>query len=139
MKLQLNINLSQVFILNFYDIKQFQELVASDEILEKSYVSVSVDAGFKEGYNLTHGLTSTVDILNKIHNNIDKIVQKNKVLDVNTTYLLTTYNCSLEEIYQSIKDLSSIKVNTLRFSFPQVPRNYDYNQKGNIFIKDKKN
>lgn len=119
--------------------KQFQELVASDEILESSYVSISVDAGFKDGYNLTHGLTSTVDILKKIHNNIDKIVQKkNKVLDVNTTYLLTTHNCSLEEIYQSIKDLSSIKVNTLRFSFPQVPRNYDYNQKGNIFIKEKK-
>ena len=65
--------------------------------------------------------------------------KKSNKVDINTTYLLTTFNSSIEEVSKSIDDLSSLGVNTLRFSFPQVPRNYDYNQKGNIFIKDRKN
>ena len=64
-------------------------------------------------------------------------IEKNSKVDVNTTYLLTTYNSSISEISKSIDDLSNLGVDTLRFSFPQVPRNYDYNQKGNIFIEDR--
>ena len=62
-------------------------------------------------------------------------IEKNSKVDVNTTYLLTTYNSSISEISKSIDDLSNLGVDTLRFSFPQVPRNYDYNQKGNILLK----
>jgi len=119
--------------------KKFLDLASRPDVKEKSYISVSVDAGKKESYNLTHGLTSSVDILKKIYKNIEKVqTKKNKVIDINTTYLLTTHNCGLDEISASINDLSNLEVDTLRFSFPQVPRKYDYNQKGNIFIEDKK-
>ena len=119
--------------------KKFLDLASRPDVKEKSYISVSVDAGKKESYNLTHGLTSSVDILKKIYKNIEKVqTKKNKVIDINTTYLLTTHNCGLDEISASINDLSNLEVDTLRFSFPQVPRKYDYSQKGNIFIEDKK-
>ncbi len=118
---------------------KFLDLASRPDVKEKSYISVSVDAGKKESYNLTHGLTSSVDILKKIYKNIEKVqTKKNKVIDINTTYLLTNHNCGLDEISASINDLSDLGVDTLRFSFPQVPRKYDYSQKGNIFIEDRK-
>ncbi len=118
---------------------KFLDLASRPDVKEKSYISVSVDAGKKESYNLTHGLTSSVDILKKIYKNIEKVqTKKNKVIDINTTYLLTNHNCGLDEISASINDLSDLEVDTLRFSFPQVPRKYDYSQKGNIFIEDRK-
>jgi MoaA/NifB/PqqE/SkfB family radical SAM enzyme len=117
---------------------KFLEMVSWNHIKEKSYISVSIDAGFKESYNVTHGITTSVDILGKIYKNIKKIqTVKNKVIDINTTYLLTVHNCSLEEISKSIEDLQALEVDTLRFSFPQVPRKYDYKQKSNIFIEDR--
>jgi len=119
---------------------KFLDIISDKNIRDKSYVSISIDAGRKESYNLTHGIKSSLNILNKIYQNIEKIQKiKNKNVDINTTYLLTKYNSSIEEISQSINDLSSLGVDTLRFSFPQVPRDYDYNKKGNIFIEDRKN
>ena len=118
--------------------KKFLTLVSQKNIREKSYISVSIDAGFKESYNITHGITTSVDILRKIHENIKNIQNiKNKVIDINTTYLLTIHNSSLDEISKSIDDLQSLGVDTLRFSFPQVPRKYDYKTKTNIFIQNR--
>ena len=118
--------------------KNFINLIANNNI-PKSYVSISVDAGFKENYNSTHGIKSSKDILSRIYDNIHKLIEnKTENLDINTTYLLTTLNSSEEEISKSIRDLSNLKVDTLRFSFPQVPRNYDYSIKDNIFIEDRK-
>lgn len=118
--------------------KNFINLVANNNV-PKSYISISVDAGFKESYNRNHGIETSKDILSRIYDNLYKLIEsKAKEVDINTTYLLTTLNSSEEEISKSIKDLSELKVSTLRFSFPQVPRNYDYNAKENIFIKDRK-
>jgi MoaA/NifB/PqqE/SkfB family radical SAM enzyme len=117
---------------------KFLEIISDKDIKNKSYVSISVDAGLKESYNLTHGIKTKVDVLSQIYKNISSIQKKkNPKVDLNTTYLLTIYNSSILEISKSIDDLTSLGVGTLRFSFPQVPRNYDYNQKGNIFIKDR--
>jgi MoaA/NifB/PqqE/SkfB family radical SAM enzyme len=118
--------------------KKFLSLVSQKNIRDKSYISVSIDAGFKESYNITHGITTSVDILGKIHDNIQKIQNiKNKAIDINTTYLLTVNNSSLDEVSKSINDLQSLGVDTLRFSFPQVPRKYDYKVKTNIFIENR--
>ena len=118
--------------------KKFLNLVSQENVRDKSYISVSIDAGFKESYNITHGITTSVDILKKIYTNIQNIQNiKNKVIDVNTTYLLTVHNSSLKEISKSIDDLQSLEVDTLRFSFPQVPRKYDYKKKTNIFIENR--
>jgi MoaA/NifB/PqqE/SkfB family radical SAM enzyme len=118
--------------------KKFLSLVSQKNIRDKSYISVSIDAGFKESYNITHGITTSVDILGKIHDNIQKIQNiKNKAIDINTTYLLTVNNSSLDEVSKSINDLQSLGVDTLRFSFPQVPRKYDYKAKTNIFIENR--
>ena len=114
--------------------KKFLEIVSDKNIRDKSYVSISVDAGAKESYNLTHGITTKVDVLSKIYKNIESIQsRKNSKVDVNTTYLLTTYNSSISEISKS-DDLSNLGVDTLGF-FPQVPRNYDYNQKEIFLLK----
>ena len=118
--------------------KKFLSLVSQKNVRQKSYISVSIDAGFKESYNITHGITTSTNILKKIYENIQNIQNiKNKVIDINTTYLLTVHNSSLEEISKSIEDLQLLKVDTLRFSFPQVPRKYDYKQKTNIFIENR--
>ena len=45
---------------------KFLEIVSDKNIRDKSYVSISVDAGAKESYNLTHGITTKVDVLSKI-------------------------------------------------------------------------
>ena len=42
---------------------KFLEIVSDKNIRDKSYVSISVDAGAKESYNLTHGITTKVDVL----------------------------------------------------------------------------
>jgi len=118
--------------------KKFLSLVSQKNIRDKSYISISIDAGFKESYNITHGIITSVDILGKIHDNIQKIQNiKNKAIDINTTYLLTVNNSSLDEVSKSINDLQSLGVDTLRFSFPQVPRKYDYKVKTNIFIENR--
>ena len=42
---------------------KFLEIISDETIRDKSYVSISVDAGKKESYNVTHGIKSTLDIL----------------------------------------------------------------------------
>ena len=118
--------------------KRFVSLVGNENIVDASYITISVDAGIFKNYNLTHGLDSNVNILSKIYNNINIIMKnRSKKLDVTTTYLLTTFNSSKKEIEQSIKDIRDLGVQTHRFSFPQVPRGYNFEQKNNIFVKNR--
>jgi len=50
---------------------KFLDIISDKNIRDKSYVSISIDAGRKESYNLTHGIKSSLNILNKIYQNIE--------------------------------------------------------------------
>ena len=103
-----------------------------------SYLTISLDAGFSESYNKTHGILSSKDILSQIIENI-KIIKSLKIknLNIGATYLVTKANNSREEIENSIKICNEIGIETLRFSMPQIPRGYSLIEEENIIIQEK--
>ena len=118
--------------------EKFINLISGNEINKKSYITVSLDAGYNESYNITHGIKSKAKVLSKIYNNIEAIMKKkSKNIDVGGTYLITKANVSENEIKQSIKDVNDLGIQTLRFSFPQTPRGYDLDAKEDIIFKER--
>lgn len=118
--------------------KKFTEIIANNNIEKSSYLTVSIDAGFPESYNKTHGVKTTVNILNRIYKNIENVAKhKDKKLDLTSTYLLTTHNSSKAEIMQSIKDIINLGLQTHRFSFPQIPRGYNLKGDDDLIIKER--
>lgn len=113
--------------------------ILSDNPLEPgSYLTISLDAGFPESYNKTHGIISKKNLLSQIIENI-KLIKSLKIknLNIGCTYLITTANNSNEEIRESIKICNEAGVETLRFSMPQVPRGYNLSNEEDIIIKEK--
>lgn len=112
------------------------------DIREKSYFSISIDAGTNQSYNIVHGVKNlNAKIYDQVFENIKKLVfsrDKNQSsLDISVTYLLTEYNNSIEEVTKFIEDFKGIGVDLIRFSFPQLPRGMD--EEDNKFILNRKN
>ena len=119
---------------------ELMEVLSSDKIVDKSYVTVSLDSGFSKSYNLTHGIKTTKDVLARVYTNIEKLSKiKPRNLNIGSTYLVTKVNFSKDEIIESIKKVNDLGIDTHRFSFPQVPRNYSLEGEQDIIIRDKKN
>ena len=104
-------------------------LLSSEKIAETSYLTVSVDGGDDKSYNAAHSLTPKVKVYNRVIDNIKKITsisKNNKVkLDLSANYLVTKVNCAKEEIFSGIENLINAGVDSIRFSFPQLPRGTD--------------
>ena len=138
-----SINNKQIIGIHTKLLKISPELISvlsNNKIVDKSYITVSIDSGFSKSYNLTHGLKTTKNILAQIYTNIEKL---NKIkpdnLNIGSTYLVTKVNFSKDEIIESIKKVNDLGIDTHRFSFPQVPRNYNFEGEQDIIIRDKKN
>lgn len=103
-----------------------------------SYFSVSVDAGTNESYNKVHGVSNLkAKIYDRVIDNIKNITKarsKTKVpLDLSITYLVNNINNSSDEVLKHINDFRDAGVDLIRFTFPQVPRGYEYGE-GDLFI-----
>ena len=120
--------------------KALDKILADTPLQPGSYLTVSLDAGFPESYNKTHGIISSKNIFTQIIANIKNIKSLNiKNLNIGCTYLVTSANNSSEEIKESIKICNEIGVETLRFSMPQVPRGYNLSEEEDIIIREKTN
>lgn len=96
---------------------------------EKSYFSVSIDAGDAISYNRTHGLPDSAQTYNAVMENIRSLSGVNKrsktKLDITANYLLTRANSDPRTVEKGIKKLIEAGVDVVRFSFPQVPRGFE--------------
>ncbi len=127
-----SINLGQVIGIHSKLIKISDNLVnllSSNKIVDTSYLTVSVDGGDDKSYNMAHSLTPNVKVYNRVIENIKKITSKSKnnsiKLDVSSNYLVTNVNCSKNEVSKGIDNLIEAGVDSIRFSFPQLPRGID--------------
>lgn len=100
-----------------------------------NYITVSVDAGSSQAYNSTHGLPNGAKLYGKVLENIRRLVtarnEHNAKLDISANYLITLSNASNEEAENAIRDLTEAGVDSIRFSFPQIPRGFQ-STKGTI-------
>ena len=102
------------------------KILSSDNIAKTSYLTVSVDGGDDKSYNLAHSLTEKVKVYNRVIDNIKKLndasVNSKNKLDLSANYLITKVNCSRDEVFKGVDNLINAGVDSIRFSFPQLPR-----------------
>ena len=114
---------------------RFINLLTSGLAPQRSYFSVSVDAGSGPVYGKVHGAPLNVTLYEKVLRNVARLSEKRAKtgvkLDMSATYLVTTENNYLEEAENFIRDFQNVGVDLLRFSFPQVPRG-EINEDGTI-------
>ena len=107
------------------------DILTDNKIQKTSYITISLDAGDNESYNKTHNLGIKSKIYDRVLNNVEKLVQNKKQnssdIDISINYLVTLFNNESSLVEKAINDLVSIGVNSLRFSFPQLPRGMDSN------------
>jgi len=127
-----SVNLGQIVGIHSKLIKISERLVSiltSDKVAETSYLTVSVDGGDNKSYNLAHNLSEKVKVYDRVIANIKKLTDlfasKKKKFDVSANYLVTKNNCSKDEVYNGIVNLINAGVDSIRFSFPQLPRGTD--------------
>ena len=105
------------------------DIITSDKLVKTSYMTISVDGGDDKSYNLAHNLSLKVKLYNRVIENIKKITSISKLkkvrLDISANYLITKKNCAKDEVFNGIKDLVDAGVDSVRFSFPQLPRGTD--------------
>lgn len=105
------------------------DIITSDKLVKTSYMTISVDGGDDKSYNLAHNLSLKVKLYNRVIENIKKITSISKLkkvrLDISANYLITKKNCAKDEVFNGIKNLVNARVDSVRFSFPQLPRGTD--------------
>ena len=104
-------------------------LLSSKKIEKTSYLTVSVDGGDDKSYNSAHSLTPKVKVYDRVIENIKRITTTSKSnnvkLDLSANYLVTKVNCGKDEVLRGIENLVNAGVDSIRFSFPQLPRGID--------------
>ena len=108
------------------------KLLQSQHIREKSYVSVSVDAGTNGGYNLVHDTQPYAKLYDRVLENTARIGNARNTgggkFDISATYLVCGLNSQEEEIRKFVSDFKGAGCNLIRFTFPQPPRGKVWNR-----------
>jgi sulfatase maturation enzyme AslB (radical SAM superfamily) len=102
------------------------ELLSRGDIVYSSYMSLSIDAGSNEAYNLVHGVKSKAKLYDKVLQNVQKLGEANRLnnnkLDLSAAYLINVHNNQNDEVKNFIDDFKKAGCNILRFTFPQPPK-----------------
>jgi MoaA/NifB/PqqE/SkfB family radical SAM enzyme len=100
--------------------------LSSSRVKEKSYISISVDAGTNTSYNLVHGIKGGARTYDRVLRNTEEIgiARRNGgyKFDMSATYLVCGLNNRAEEIMKFVADFKYAGCNLIRFTFPQPPR-----------------
>ena len=100
--------------------------LAAPTIMAESYVTVSFDAGSQQSYNDTHSIKSKANIYAKVLANIRRLSDARRgsgaSLDLSANYLITRVNNDSRIVETGVRDLIDAGIDTIRLSFPQVPR-----------------
>lgn len=101
-------------------------LLSRSDIKEKSYMSLSIDAGSNNVYNAIHAVKGNINLYDKILKNVTEIGKANKLngskFDMSAAYLINIHNNEKNEVRQFINDFRDAGCHLLRFTFPQPPR-----------------
>jgi len=102
------------------------ELLARTDIQPESYMSLSIDAGSNEIYNIFHGVKTNPKIYEKVLANTKKIAEARTMggssFDISAAYLINIHNYKISEVSRFIDDFQGAGCDLLRFTFPQPPR-----------------
>jgi len=113
------------------------DLLTSDSVPEGSYISVSIDSFNNDSYNQVHAVSDNSKLYDRVLGNVRRLTRKSQEgedrLFVSATYLITQYNCQIENINSFIADFKEMGVDLIRFSFPQIPRGYSEGESTLVF------
>ena len=126
--LDLTISSKSIFGFNTKALKisdTFLNALKTNKISEGSYISLSVDAGSNETYNLIHDVKAKkVKIYDQVLNNARRLgdIRSENYFDLSAAYLVNINSANFNDYENFINDFMSAGCNVLRFSFPQPPK-----------------
>lgn len=125
--LELTIKKKAVFGFNTKAIRvseRFLDVLKDNNIVDTSYISLSVDAGSNDTYNKIHAVKSKANIYDKVLINAQNLgsVKKLKNFDLSAAYLVNSFSGAAKDFENFIKDFKDAGCNLLRFTFPQKPK-----------------
>ena len=97
----------------------------NNKISEGSYISLSVDAGSNETYNLIHDVKAKkAKIYDQVLNNARRLgdIRSENYFDLSAAYLVNINSANFNDYENFINDFMNAGCNVLRFSFPQPPK-----------------
>ena len=103
----------------------FFNALKNNKITDGSYISLSVDAGSNETYNLIHDVKAKkAKIYDQVLNNAERLgnIKKKNYFDLSAAYLVNINSANLDDYENFINDFMGAGCNVLRFSFPQPPK-----------------
>ena len=103
----------------------FFNTLKNNKITDGSYISLSVDAGSNETYNLIHDVKAKkAKIYDQVLNNAKRLgkIKKENYFDLSAAYLVNINSANLNDYEIFINDFMRAGCNVLRFSFPQIPK-----------------
>ena len=103
----------------------FFNALKNNKITDTSYISLSVDAGSNETYNLIHDVKAKkAKIYDQVLNNAKRLgnIKKENYFDLSAAYLVNINSANFDDYENFINDFMSAGCNVLRFSFPQPPK-----------------
>jgi MoaA/NifB/PqqE/SkfB family radical SAM enzyme len=126
--LDLTISNKAVFGFNTKALKisdTFFNALKNNKISEGSYISLSVDSGSNETYNLIHDVKAQkAKIYDQVLNNATRLgkIKEENYFDLSAAYLVNTHSANFNDYENFINDFMTAGCNVLRFSFPQPPK-----------------
>jgi MoaA/NifB/PqqE/SkfB family radical SAM enzyme len=130
--LEVAIDRGQVFGFNTKALRtsdRLLNLLSQPAIAERSYLSISVDAGSNEVYNRAHAVgNEKAKLYERVLSNVAALAESRARggtwFDLSATYLINATNKAPEEVRSFIRDFRDAGCNLLRFTFPQLPRHF---------------
>lgn len=103
----------------------FFNALKNNKISEGSYISLSVDSGSNETYNLIHDVKAQkAKIYDQVLNNAIRLgkIKEENYFDLSAAYLVNTHSANFNDYENFVNDFMAAGCNVLRFSFPQPPK-----------------
>ena len=103
----------------------FLSALKNNKISDGSYISLSVDAGSNETYNLIHDVKAQkAKIYEQVLNNARRLgnIKSENYFDLSAAYLVNINSANFTDYENFINDFMTAGCNVLRFSFPQPPK-----------------
>ena len=125
--LELTVKKKAIFGFNTKALKisdKFLEILSKNELVNGSYMSLSVDAGTNETYNKIHNIRSSSPIYDRVLKNVKKLgnIKKRNFFDLSAAYLVNINSGNAYDYEKFINDFIDAGCNVIRFAFPQPPK-----------------
>jgi len=104
--------------------EKFLSILGEKEIIDGSYVSLSIDAGSNETYNKIHNVKGSSNLYDKVLQNVQNLgkIRNKKRFDLSAAYLVNIHSANSHDYEKFINDFTKAGCNLLRFTFPQQPK-----------------